>query len=187
MAVFYKDNDNKLFLVNITENEIPKQDKQSYLVIDETELPEALYPFYQYNPDTNTIIPDNDRILDKARKIAIENLEQEFEDIIAQGYDYNGIKLYTDFNDILKLKAGLDLAKQLNKDKAIVKDMDGNSHLFSLDEMNLIIVKLGLYYYQVWETKVELQKQVYELTDPNQILDLSIKKILQEQEEPNNV
>ena len=82
MITFKIGDNNELYIVdNIFAN------KEGYITVDENSLPDAVYPYYKLD-ENNNIIVDSDRILDKAKSIKINQLENDYNIALNCGFQF---------------------------------------------------------------------------------------------------
>ena len=163
--VFYND---KGILYPIDEDQVIYYSEDELVFADD--LPDAFYPLYKLDENGN-IVPDAERILEKAKIIQIENIESAFEEEINSGYVCsNGIKMHTTFDDIQKLKAGLELMQKLNQTESYIADYDDVLHQVSIDELDNMLIELGVNYLNLWRKKGELITQIKQVNTLDEVL-----------------
>ncbi len=169
--IFFIDDTKTLWEIN--EENLPLYNNEDILIVDDENLPAAVYPLYKLD-ENNNIIPDDTRILDKAKHIQIRNIEKSFDLTINAGYVCsNGIKLFSTFDDIQKYKAGLDLMKSLGKTETYIKDYEGNYHSITIDDLQNMITELGVFYMTNWQKQGDLQDKIKNATNVDDVLKIS--------------
>ena len=117
--IFRIGKDNRLYEVADADEKI-YEGKEGYIVVEE--VPEALYPLYKLD-GAGAVVPDDDRILEKARAVKLKEIKGAFKDYLESGYTCsNGIHMDATFNDIIKFKFGIELFEKLGSQTVVVRD-----------------------------------------------------------------
>jgi len=142
--------------------------------VEDDKLPEAFYPFYKLDENGN-IIPDNEKILEKAKKVIETNIRNSFKETIEAGYYSKtfDITMDCDFFDAMKLKSGIDLMQQLGQSEVIVRDHFNKDHLLSIEDANKLVVEVGLYYLSQWKKKGQLLDKINQAQTLDDVLAIS--------------
>ena len=82
--IFRIDKDKKLHYVD-DENEELYRDNPNYIILDD--LPDATYPLYMLD-DTSNVVPDDERIFEKAKLLKLKEINQIRNEILNSGFKY---------------------------------------------------------------------------------------------------
>jgi len=147
---YYKDTNNKPFVFedNVTPEIIKRVEN-----IHKTTLTEITQSEYEA-----MIAPTFEQVKEQKKS----EIKTAFNNALKAGFVCsNGIKMDADINDISKLKAGFDLATTINATTLDVRDYDDITHYnLTLDEVNTMIVELGVNYQTLLKKKWDLEAQV---------------------------
>ena len=142
--------------------------------VEDEQLPQAFFPFYKLD-DNGNIVPDDERILEKAKKIVISNVKVDFKEAIKNGYysETFNITMDCDFFDAMKLKSGIELMQQLGQTQMIVRDHFNKDHLMSIENANKLVVEVGLYYLSQWKKKGKLIEKIEQAQTLEEVLNIT--------------
>jgi len=126
-------------------------------------IPEGFIEYDKDNPPQEFLDLHNQELLEKARQNKKQEIENNFKEVLSQGYVCsNNVKMDTKYEDIQKLKAGYDLAKNAGQTEMIIRDYNNINHILSLNDVNTMLIDLGFNYQaqlaKLWNYKDKIEQ-----------------------------